>query len=396
MTADEQENTVPRNLRHLRVFVAVVDNGTVTAAAENCHISQPAVTQALNKLERATGLSLFNRSPHGLFVSETGKLLVTRVRRAFAYLDPALSELAPRLCVTITTAQLQALIAVREAENFTLAARRLNIAQPTVHRAITQLEKEAGRPLFGRTSYGIVATRAAVNLAQAARLAFAELAQAEADLAEVQAAEAGHIVIGAMPLSRSYLLPKAIARFRALRPRLPIQVLEGPYRELLAGLRRGDIDFLIGALRDPAPIGDVEQSLLFHDTVVIVAGRHHPLLDRPAIDISDLPRFPWIVGQVGTPIRAHFEALFSQAGVDKPRSILESGSLILMRELLDASDHLGCISYLQAQAEITRGLLHALPLDLSHTSRPIGITTRTNWLPTNAQRQFLDLLKAPL
>ena len=67
-----------------------------------------------------------------------------------------------------------------------------------------------------------------------------------------------------------------------------------------------------------------------------------------------------------------------------------------MRELLDASNHLGCISYLQAQAEITRGVLHALPLDLSHTSRPIGITTRTNWLPTNAQRQFLDLLKAPL
>lgn len=390
------QGAIPRNLRHLRVFLAVVDSGSVTAAAEACHVSQPAVTQALHKLETATGLSLFRRSPHGLFVSEAGALLATRVRRAFAYLDPALSELAPRLRVTATAAQLQALIAVREAENFTLAARRLGIAQPTVHRAVIQLEREASRPLFERTSYGTVAGRAAVNLAQAARLAFAELAQAEADLAEAAAAEAGRIVVGAMPLSRSYLLPKAIARFRALRPRLPIQVLEGRYAELLAGLRRGEIDFLIGALRDPLPIDDVEQRLLFHDTVVVVAGKHHPLVGRPEIGIDDLTRFPWIVAQAGTPIRGHFEALFRQAGLEQPTSIVESGSLILMRELLDASDHLGCISYLQAQAEIDRGLLHALPLDLSHTSRPIGITTRKNWLPTNAQRQFMELLEADL
>jgi len=63
-----------------------------------------------------------------------------------------------------------------------------------------------------------------------------------------------------------------------------------------------------------------------------------------------------------------------------------------MRELLDASDHLGCISYLQAEAEIARGLLHALPIDMARTSRPIGVTVRRDWLPTAAQRQFLELL----
>lgn len=385
-------SAIPRNLRHLRVFLAVVDSGTVTAAAQACHVSQPAVTQALNKLEAAAGLPLFHRSAQGVFVNEAGRLLATRVRRAFACLDPALADVAPRLRLTATAAQLQALINVGEAENFTLAARRMGVAQPTVHRAVTQLEREAGRDLFEKTSYGMVATRAAGNLARAASLAFAELTQAEADLADIMATDAGRIVIGAMPLSRSYLLPRAIARFRKLRPHLPIQVLDGPYKELLAALRRGEIDFLIGALRDPAPIGDVEQRALFDDTVAIVAGRHHPLAGRADVAMSDLVRFPWIVGQTGTPIRRHFEALFERAGLERPRSIVESGSLILMRELLDESDHLGCISFLQVQAEIARGLLRALPVDLSHTSRPIGITTRSSWLPTNSQRQFLDLL----
>lgn len=384
--------TAQHNLRHLRVFLAVVDTGSVTRAAELCCVSQPAVTQALSKLEASAGLALFARTPQGLFASDAGNVLARRLRRAFAFLDPALAELSPRLRVTATTAQLNALIAVREAENFTLAARRLGLAQPTVHRAVSQLEHEAARPLFERTSYGMVATRAAQTLAQAARLAFAELAQADADLAELTRREAGRIVVGAMPLSRSCVLPQAIAAFRKRRPHLPIQILEGPYADLLSGLRRGEIDFLIGALRDPVPIGDVEQRALFSDTLVLVSGCSHPLAVREALTLEEIAAWPWIVGQKETPIRRHFDALFSPLGDRAPKSIVESGSLILMRELLDISDHLGCTSRLQAEAEIARGLMRALPVDLSHTSRPIGLTMRRDWLPTAAQQQFLDFI----
>lgn len=373
------------------MFLAVVDTCSVTKAAEICHLSQPAVTQALSKIERTLLTTLFTRTPHGLFVTPPGEILAKRVRRAFRYLDPALTELSPRLRIVATSSQLEALIAVRECQNFSLAAKKLGLAQPTVHRAITQLEQEAARPLFERTSYGIVATRTTQALAQAARLAFLELRQAEADLAETVAEEAGRIVVGAMPLSRSFVLPRAIAEFRKLRPKTPIQVLEGPYADLLAGLRRGEIDFLIGALRDPAPIGDVEQRQLFTDTLVVVAGRAHPLASKEKISVEELAFYPWIVGQTGTPIRRHFDALFDELGV-RPASIIESSSLILMRELANRTDHLGCISYLQAQAELSRGLLVALPLDLRHTARPIGVTLRVNWLPTAAQEQFLNLV----
>ena len=178
-----------------------------------------------------------------------------------------------------------------------------------------------------------------------------------------------------MPLSRSFVLPRAIAAFRALRPKTPIHVLEGPYPDLLAGLRRGEIDFLIGALRDPAPIDDVEQRTLFTDTLVVMAGNHHPLASDQDIAIEKLASYPWIVGQRGTPIHNHSDALF--AGSDcKPSGIVESSSLILMRELLTMTNHLGCISYLQAQAELSRGLVTTLPLDLRHTARPIGLTLR--------------------
>ena len=241
------------NLRHLRVFAFVVETASITRAAERARVSQPAVTQAVAKLENILGQALLRRTPQAVFATPAGTVLANRINRAFALLDPALGDLSPRLVLTATAAQLQALIATREAENFTLAARRMGLAQPTVHRAVSQLEQEAGRPLFERTPHGMIATRPAQALAQAARLAFAELAQAEADLAELAGREVGRIVVGAMPLSRSYLLPRAIARFRQHRATLPVKALDGPYDDLIAGLRRGEVDFLIGALRDPAP-----------------------------------------------------------------------------------------------------------------------------------------------
>lgn len=381
------------NLRHLRVFLAVAETGSVTLAAESAHLSQPAVTQAIAKLEAALGAALFDRSPHGLFLTPTGETFRLRVQRAFILLDRVLTEIAPRLQLTLTASQMEALIAVSDLENFTLAAKELGLAQPTVHRAITQLEQEAQRKLFERTAKGTVATRLGHSLAQAARLALAELLQAEAELAELRFETAGKIVIGAMPLSRSHLLPTAIVKFQQERPGQTILITEGPYPELLSGLRRGDIDFLIGALRSPPPIDDVEQRELFQDTAVMIGRRGHPIFSNRSPDLAQLAQYPWIVSPPATPIRIHFDRLFSEQGF-MPRQLVESGSLILMREILSQTDYLGFASGGQVRAEIARGLLRPIDFDLSSTQRPIGLTTRTGWLPTPAQRLLIQTLES--
>ncbi len=93
--------------------------------------------------------------------------------------------------------------------NVILAARRLGLAQPTVQRAIGQLEEEARRAPSERTARGFVATRPCRARARAARLAFTEFAQAEAELAEIDGRAGARIVVGAPPLSPSVLLPRA-------------------------------------------------------------------------------------------------------------------------------------------------------------------------------------------
>jgi LysR family transcriptional regulator, regulator for genes of the gallate degradation pathway len=267
----------------------------------------------------------------------------------------------------------------------------LGISQPTVHRAISQLEKEASRSLFERTSFGLVAPRATRALVQAVMLAFRELDQAEADLADLDGEEAGQIVIGALPLSRSVLLPRALAQFRQVRRRHPVHVIEGRYDELLGGLRRGDIDIIIGALRHPAPIGDVVQEPLFDDHLTILAASDHPLVGQANLTPDVLRACSWVVPRQGTPSREQFDAFFGADGL--PTSIIEAGSILLMREILGNSDHLGCISSAQAHAELSRGLVSEINVNYDWPGRPIGITYRSNWAPTKAQNTLLQLLR---
>lgn len=377
------------NLRHLRILTAVADLRSVSRAAERVHVTQPAVTQALARMEQVAGATLFDRLPHGLFPTPAGDILISRVSRALALLDPALADLAPRLLLTATLAQIQSVIAVTEGESFSEAARRLGVAQPTVHRAVTQMESEVGRPLFDRGPRGVIAQRATRALATAARLAFAELAQAQSELAELAGREVGRITVGAMPLSRACLLGPAIASFRLTRPTLRISVVDGPFADLALGLRRGEIDLLVGALRPAEAVPDLTQEALFEDEMVVVARAGHPL--GSCSDPMTLALAPWVVAAEGTPARRAFDAIFCDAAA--PASLVETGSSVLLRELLCASDHLGFTSALQVVPDVAAGRLAVLPLRPENTRRPIGVIHRTDWQPTPAQQDFIAALR---
>ena len=78
--------TIDLNLRHLRAFAEVAKCGNITVASGKVHLSQPAITQAIAKLERILGHSLFDRRNSGLFLTQPGSILHDRVNRALDHL----------------------------------------------------------------------------------------------------------------------------------------------------------------------------------------------------------------------------------------------------------------------------------------------------------------------
>lgn len=64
------------SLLHLRYFIAVVEEGTVRAAAERLRISQPSLSQQVAQLERRLGVRLFDRSATGMHPTDAGRRLL--------------------------------------------------------------------------------------------------------------------------------------------------------------------------------------------------------------------------------------------------------------------------------------------------------------------------------
>lgn len=84
-------------LRHFRCFLAIADTLSITRAAERLHLSQPAVSRTLRRLEQETGLTLVDRSTHHLFLTPEGRAFRDKAAAAVAAFDDALdhARLAP-------------------------------------------------------------------------------------------------------------------------------------------------------------------------------------------------------------------------------------------------------------------------------------------------------------
>lgn len=395
------ESSLP-NLRHLRAFCEVAEHRSITHAAEQVFLSQPAITQAVAKMERQLDTQLFERQSDGMLPTEAGHLYAQRARRALKLIRHGCQEALKigaesndrrqsAVEQMLTATQLNALIAVAKARNFSLAARIVGTSQPALLRAARDLESLLEIRLFEKTSQGIELTRAARVLVQHVKLAYAELAQGNAEISALTGVDSGIIVIGSMPLARHGILPATINALAGELPQVRVSVVVAPYTELLHGLRHGEIDLLIGALRDPVPMEDVQQETLFHDPLAIVARKDHPLTKKRRINVNDLTAYPWVVPQQGTPTRDHFETLMQ--GNSTTGGLVESSSIVLIISLLLESDRLTLISRQQIRREQAQGLVTTLPYDMSSTRRPIGLTIRRDWRPTKTQIRFLELLR---
>lgn len=379
------------SLRQLRAFRAIASHRSMSRAARAIHLSQPALTHAMQKLEEEAGSPLLVRTATGAYLTDEGNIFLRWVERFH-----------DRLCIAadgdanaawrMTLSQIRSLIAIARARSFAEAARQLGISEPSLHRAARDIEAVLRRPLYHRTSEGISVSRQGASIARELGLALREIDNGFEEIARHRGADQGRLLIGALPLVRTLLLPRAANAITERHPSASVIISDGTYEQLLGDLRGGGIDFLFGAMRNPPPADDVVEELLFMDRFAVVARAGHPLTRKGRITPHDLAEYDWIVARQKTPIRATFNAFFADLGI-APHAAVETSSLVLIRATLIESDKLTLLSRHQIRFEETAGLLTALPVDIPNAARPIGLTTRKNWLPTSLQTEFVDTVR---
>ena len=82
------------DVNRLRIFAAVARHGSVTAAANELHFSQPSVSHHLARLEAETGAQLFQRVGRGIRLTEAGQVLAERAAEIIGRVESAAAELS--------------------------------------------------------------------------------------------------------------------------------------------------------------------------------------------------------------------------------------------------------------------------------------------------------------
>lgn len=397
------------NLRHLRMFMVIADEGSLNRVAASAGLSQPALSVAMTKLEERFGHKLLTRHASGTRATPAGILLRNRVQRMNGQLGLAIAAVlgaaarrdpgvVTRAMDRLTIRQFQALITLAGSGSLTEAAQRKGNAIGTIHRLLHDLQGNIGRTILVRGPGGLTVNAIGRGLAQAVYVALTEINQAEDELNELEGRMEGRVKIACLPLARTRLLARALKPLLMTYPEAQVQVVDGPYDVLQQLLRAGNCDILIGALRSGTDLRGLHAERLFDEPYAIICRSGHPLLGlgRP-VEPADLLSMKWVVQRPGTPIRAAFDALFRNR-VGPPKASVETSSLVLTRALLMESDRLSVLSRHQIAVEEEAGLMCCLPLSstLRHLmrARTIGFTTRDNWLPSRLQAAFLDRLRA--
>jgi DNA-binding transcriptional LysR family regulator len=267
----------------------------------------------------------------------------------------------------------------------------MGIAQPTVHRAIRDVEGLCNQQLFIRSPSGVDSTPIARRMALMSSLAFSELEQGIIEVQELVGEMTGKLIIGSLPLARTKLIPESVSELLKFYPQVQVSIVDGPYDELLHSLLHSRIDMIVGALRNPPPVKEVTQDHLFDAPLSVIVRSGHPLLRRKQLNIKDLTTLDWIAPKEGTPARERFTRIFLSQGLEPPKQVIECSSTVAVRGLLLVSDRAALLSTTQMQPEIDAKLLAALPVDLK-ASRPIGITLRKGWKATAVQNHYLKIL----
>src|ERR1700727_2104111 len=90
LTSIPSRHGTPMELRHLRYFIAVAEEGSLTLAAEKrLHTAQPSLSRQIRDLEYEVGVQLFSRSVHGVELTAAGRAFLDHARLALAQVDAA-------------------------------------------------------------------------------------------------------------------------------------------------------------------------------------------------------------------------------------------------------------------------------------------------------------------
>lgn len=375
-------------LHNLRIVAAVAASGSATAAGQLLFKSTSTITRGVAGVEEVLGIPLFQRVAGGFVPNESGASLVSRIERVESQLNLAAAELARlkgRSGPASTAAlhdlldngrKLLLLIHLADTRSIAAAAAAMSITQSGASIALGRIEHALGMRLFFRGTQSLAPTEEAEKLVLHAKRMYAEVRHAISELSFAAGVSAGTTIVGALPVARADILPRAIGACLAKFPDIQIRSVEAPGAVLISQLRCGELDAVLSVPDSGFEPAGLLVEPLFSDELVVVGSPAHPLAGLHGVTLDDLVAANWILPRRDSVSRRLFEQAWEQRGMSPPRAAIETADLLLMRLLLSQGDMLALTSLSYVRYELNARQLVRLDLDLPPIRRDVVLLQR--------------------
>ncbi|KAF0817610.1 Transcriptional regulator CidR, LysR family [Bacillus sp. ZZV12-4809] len=178
--------------------------------------------------------------------------------------------------------------------SFTKASQTLHVTQPSISKAIKNLEGELGVPLFYRSSKQLELTDAGKAVLINAKKVLEAFQNLTLELTDLMELKGGEIKIGIPPIVGAAFFSKLISQYKEKFPLIEIKLTEVGTKKIKKGVEDGTLD--IGLICTvPAHGSSFEIIKVLKDPLMLIIHREHRLASKTEVHFSELAKEPFIL-----------------------------------------------------------------------------------------------------
>lgn len=188
----------------------------------------------------------------------------------------------------LDTHQLNIFLVAAEELNFTKAANKLHISQPSVSQHIQSLERHLNAKLFERSGRQLSLSDAGMTLVPLAKGIVNQSIHIEETMASLSGKVFGLLKVGCSTTPGKYVLPQLLARFHHQYPLVKVTCQVSPQAKAIEMLCDGEVHFALSSHSHLDACNNVEFRLFMKDPVVLIAPLNHPWAKKQEITPQEL------------------------------------------------------------------------------------------------------------
>lgn len=290
--------------------------------------------------------------------------------------------------------QLQYALQIAAERNFSRAAEKLHVAQPSLSQQLSKLEKELGVMLFQRNTSSVELTHAGERFVEQAESILAAVELLRQEMSDISQLRTGRVVVGSMPITGAHLLPHVLPVFKQNYADIEISLLEDSSMNLEKLTAGGQTDLSLLSL--PLEIPTLAYEVLGEERIDLAVPPDHPLASRKAEGIrttlEELKDEPFIVLKEGQGFRKMTMELCREAGFE-PKIVFQSNNMETIQSLVATGMGVTLVPHFIARAPRSEFVPVYLPLAEPVPSRTLVIAYRRGRYLSKAAEVFIETFK---